>query len=223
MKLTFTGTANVGKSTLIEDFLKEWPMYKKADNSYREVAKKNPKVKLNQEGDEDSQKIIRDALIDQAQAYSRDENILFDRCVLDNLVYTLWLNSKGKVSDLFVEQQLPIVKESLALYDILFFIPLSAKYPIDIVPDEDGQRDLDPIFREEIDNIFKAVISNYYSLDKRVFWPKRDCPAVIEILGDRPTRVNMIKLYVTKDGKPYGEEDSLLKSEDNSQIRNILQ
>jgi len=210
MKIAFCGTSCVGKSTLINDFLKTWPNYALADKSYREKAKNNPKLKLNQAGDEESQVIIRDALIDQTQAYSRSQNILFDRCILDNIVYTMWLNYKGQISDLFVERQIPIVKETLKTYDIIFFIPMLAKYPIEIVPSEDGQRDTDPQFREEIDNLFKATLKDYYK-QKRTFFPYEDCPAVIEIFGSPQERIQMIKLYLNENGLPYGEEQSLIK------------
>ena len=216
MKICISGCQNIGKSTLIEEFLKQWPMYKKADNSYREIAKKNTKVKLNTEGDEESQAIIRDALIDQAINHTKDENVIFDRCVLDNLVYSLWLNAKGKVSDLFIEKQIPIFKESIKLYDIIFFIPKLKDYDIPIVPDKDGQRCLDPVFQEETDNIFKAIMMDYWKQDRRVFFPKEDCAAVIDIpVGPIQDRLNVIKLYVKNDGDCYQEEDSLLKDEKN--------
>jgi len=210
MKICISGTANQGKSTLIDDFIKTWPMYKKADNSYREVAKQNPAVKLNQEGNEKSQVIIRDALIDQATAHSKDENIIFDRCILDNFVYSMWLNAKGKVTDYFIEKQIPILHETLKLYDIIFFLPILDKYPIEIVEDEDGQRDLDPVFREEIDNLFKAIMADYWKRGRRTFFPSEDVPALIEIFGSREERIEMIKLYVNESGKPFGENDSLI-------------
>ena len=186
MKIAFSGTQCVGKSTLIEDFLKQWPMYKVAETSYRDKAKANPEIKLNQAGDEKSQEIIRDAIIDEVQAYSKDDKVIFDRCLFDNLAYTLWLNQKGKVSDDFVNQQIPIIREAFSLYDVIFFIPLTKHHEIEIVPSEDGQRDLDPVFRSEIDNIMKAIMSNYLDVKKRVFFPGEDCPAIIDhVFGDR--------------------------------------
>jgi len=212
------GAQNLGKSTLIEEMLKVWPSYKKADNSYREVAKNDPRVKLNQGGTEESQVIIRDALIDQAISHSKDENVIFDRCILDNFVYSLWLNAKGKVSDLFIEKQIPILKESLKFYDIIFFIPKLEHYDIPIVPDKDGQRALDPIFQSEIDNLFKAVMTDYWKQGNRTFFPNDDCPAVIDIpVGPIEDRINLIKLYVKPDGNCFGEEDSLLKDDPNFQ------
>jgi len=210
MKICFSGTQCVGKSTVVNDFLAQWPMYKKADNSYRDKVKANPKVKLNQNGNEDSQVVIRDALIDQVQMYSKYANIVFDRCIFDYIAYTLWLNAKGKVSDLFVEKQIPIIRETMKMYDIIFFIPILKNYPITIVPSKDGQRDLDPLFREEIDNIMKAVYKDYLN-KKRVFFPQEDCTGVLELFGSQQERIEMIKLYINPKGGLYGEQDSLLK------------
>ena len=53
----------------------------------------------NEDGDEESQKIILDCLVDQALESSKKDFVILDRCVLDNLAYTAWLNADGKVSD----------------------------------------------------------------------------------------------------------------------------
>jgi len=37
MRIAISGTANLGKSTLIKDFLQEWPMYGYEVNSYRNI------------------------------------------------------------------------------------------------------------------------------------------------------------------------------------------
>ena len=37
MRIAISGTACQGKSTLIEDFIKEWPSYQREKNDYREV------------------------------------------------------------------------------------------------------------------------------------------------------------------------------------------
>jgi len=211
MKIAFSGAQCVGKTTLIEDFLKQWPMYELAKNSYRNKAKEDPTVKLNQEGDEKSQEIIRDSIIDDAQSYSKDDKVIFDRCIFDNLAYSLWLNDKGKVSDNFINEQIPIIRESFSLYDIIFFIPITPLHDIPIVESEDGQRDLDPVFRSEIDHVMKAIVSNYSETDKRVFFPQEQCPAIIDhVFGDREQRIETIKFYVNDQGTFFGEEDSLL-------------
>ena len=111
------------------------------------------------------------------------------------------------MSDKLLDQQRILVRESLRLYDILFFLPITKVSPVDIK--DDGFRDVDPIFREEIDFIFKAFQETYHKGDGRIF-PKDDSPAVIEIYGNPEERIAMTKFYITEDGKGYGEDQSLL-------------
>ena len=78
MKIAFVGTQCNGKTTLIEKFLNNWPMYKRPEKTYRDIISEK-KIKLNQKGDEKSQRLILDALIDETQlaCASKDDNIVF--------------------------------------------------------------------------------------------------------------------------------------------------
>jgi predicted ATPase len=206
MKIAVIGTANTGKTTYVNDFLKKWPMYTSPAKSYREILKEK-NLPHSKDSTEDTQKLILDFLIDQATEFSKKDNVILDRCVLDCLAYTTWLCLNEKVSEKFLDQQRIIVRETLKLYDVLFFIPLTKAAPIDI--QDDGFRNTDPIFREEIDNIFKVFQESYHKGDGRVF-PKDDTPAVIEMFGSPEERIKMTEFYITEDGKAYGENDSLL-------------
>ena len=108
MKISVSGCQCIGKSTFINDFLNEWRMYKKSSHSYRQIIKEK-NLTINKEGTEEAQKIILNALVDEITENKDGKNVIFDRCVLDNLVYTLWLNSKNKVSDEFVKTSIKIV------------------------------------------------------------------------------------------------------------------
>lgn len=196
----------MGKTTFIQDFIKSWPMYKTSEKSYTDAIKSSG-LPYNENGSEKSQKVILDFLVDQAISYSKDENVILDRCVLDNLAYTTWLNLKGKVSDEFLEETRLITKETLKMYDILFFLPIS-KYN-NIPLEDNGIRSTDPIYREEIDNIFKAFQQSYLKSDGKIF-PTFDCPAMIELYGNREERIKLTSLYITKDGKIYGENESMI-------------
>jgi hypothetical protein len=196
----------MGKSTYIQDFLKEWPMYKTPEKTYRDVIKEKGLV-INEAGSEESQKIILDALVDQAIEYSKEDNVILDRCVLDNLAYTSWLNLNDKVSDKFLDESRLIVRETLKLYDILFFFPVSKFNNVPL--EQDGLRSTDPQYREEIDMLFKAFQQSYLSGDGRVF-PSSECPAFIELYGSREERIKLTSLYIDKDGKPYGDDQSLM-------------
>jgi predicted ATPase len=206
MKIAVIGTQCVGKSTYIKDFLKKWPMYKTPEKSYREMLKEK-NLPHSMEATPETQIAILNFLIDQATEYSKSENVILDRCVLDCLAYSSWLNLNGKLSDELLDQQRILVKETLKLYDVLLFLPMTSVSPVQI--QEDGFREIDPIFREEIDFIFKAFQESYHRADGRVF-PVDDTPPVIEIFGNPEERIAMTGFYIMEDGKGYGEDHSLL-------------
>ena len=79
MRIALMGAHCVGKTTLIEQFLKQWPMYKRPSKTYREIIKEK-QLSINKQGTKDSQKTILNALIDELQTASTsdDKFIIFD-------------------------------------------------------------------------------------------------------------------------------------------------
>jgi broad-specificity NMP kinase len=124
MKIAVCGTSCTGKTTYIQDFLKTWTNYKNPEKSYRNLIKEKS-LPHSTEGTEESQREILNSLVDQAIEHSKQDNIIYDRCVLDNLVYTSWLFLKEKVSEKFLEETRVLTRVTLKLYDIIFFIPLT--------------------------------------------------------------------------------------------------
>lgn len=212
MRILVTGSQCIGKSTFIKDFMKQWPMYVSPKRSYRQEAKTGG-IKLNRDGDIEGQKKIQKILLDQLEEYKDKPYVIFDRGPLDNLVYSIWLNIKkiGEVDDLFIEQSIAKFKKTVSTYDIIFFIPILKDYPVEIVSDD--QRDINPEFRKEVDNIFKGIIQTWHK-GKDTFFPKDDCPAIIDIFGTPEQRIEMAKLYVNPKGDMYTDEDSLISDVD---------
>jgi len=90
MRIAVIGSACQGKTTLINDFLKNWPGYSRSNESYRKLLKEE-EVKINKEVNQDGQWKILNCLIDDIQQTEKGDKIIFDRCPLDNLIYSLWL------------------------------------------------------------------------------------------------------------------------------------
>ena len=210
MRISICGTQCIGKSTFIKDFIAAWPTYKLSDRPRYTDLIKEKNLKLNEDGNEESQQIILNSVIDQVMYTPKESNTLFDRSVLDNLIYTMWLNAKGKVSDKFVTDSIKLVRESLVFYDILFFLPITKQSPVPFEPDVN--RSTSAEYRGEIDNIFKAVI-NQYNTGNKMYFPfdhKDGCPAIIEIYGNREQRIALTRMYLNDKGEQYGEDESLL-------------
>lgn len=207
-KIAVCGTACQGKSTLIRDMIKRWPQLTTPEKSYRDVIREKG-LTINKDGGEESQKIILDVLIDQAMADYGKQKIILDRCPLDNLVYSIWLNDKHpeRMSDEAVAKTITLVYQSMKFLDAIFFIPLTNVHKVLLVPDQ--LREVDPVYVEEIDNIFKAVINTQkLGIDK--FFPIQDCPPIIEVFGDRETRIKMLELYINDSCEFVDGDDSVM-------------
>ena len=204
MRIAISGTGNQGKSTLINDFLQEWPNFKTESSTYRAklVAEKLPHSKA---ATKDTQWKILNHMIDEMQTFGAEDNIIMDRCPIDNLIYSLWCFEKG-VGDIdkeFIDKCIPLVCESMRNLDIIFFIPITKAAPVAI--EEDGVRETDEVYIKEVDNIFKMIGAQHHENNGRnPFFPKDDAPGWIEVFGDRQTRVAMIKQYLDADGDLIG-------------------
>lgn len=208
MRIAVTGTQCIGKTTFIDDFIARWPMYKKPSRTYRDIIKEK-NLSLNREGNRESQFAVLDALCEQALSSADEKFCIHDRCVVDNVAYTLWLaaKEKGGVKAEDVTASIIQAQQAMKYYDVIFFLPISQMSPIPI--EERENRDIDETYRNEIDAILKTFNSDYLKKSGKIF-PAEDCPAVIEIFGNRRERLDLTALYIKPDGNPFGEEDGSL-------------
>jgi len=206
--ISVSGTQCIGKSTFIEDFILNWPMFKAPEKTYRDIIK-DKGLKINQETTKESQKLILDSIIEIMESYPRKENIIFDRSPLDNIVYSIWAyeKNKGNIDSEFVTECIQKSRQALQRLDIMFLIPISKQNDINL--EEKEQRDIDPEYRTEIDELFQGL-KRHKEAGDNVFFVKDDSPPIIEIFGSRQERIEIAKLYLKDDGSFYGEEESLL-------------
>lgn len=222
MRIAISGTACQGKSTLIKDFLKEWDMYTTPEKTYRDYLTEN-NLPHSKETTKDTQWNILNFMVDTLQQYSKGDKVIFDRCPLDNMVYSLWAHEKDN-SDLdsdFIKKCIPVVRESLRFLDVIFFIPITKAAPIKIV--EDDLRDTDKEFITEIDNIFKGIERQYLEGQKASpFLPNEECPAIVEVFGIREHRLHMMRQYIDAEGDLLGENSSSILGEEILDMEQIL-
>jgi len=199
MRIAISGTACQGKSTLIKDFLEKWPSYKTLEKSYRDIIAEQG-LDHSSTTNKDTQWAILNFMIDELQKTKKDDKIIFDRCPLDNIVYSIWSEAKkdSDVDEEFIKKCMPLVRESLRFLDIIFFTPITKVAPVELV--EDDLRDTNKQYIEEIDNIFKAVHRDYSNNPKSTFFVEEDRPAIIEVFGNRKERIELINLYLDNDG-----------------------
>jgi predicted ATPase len=221
MRLAISGSACQGKSTLVDDILRNWPSYKRSEESYRVLLKKE-QIKINKEVNQDGQWKILNCLIDDVQKTKKGDKIIFDRCPLDNLIYSLWAEDKSS-SDIdknFISKCIPLVQESMKYIDIVFFLPITKVAPVSIKEKKD--REIDTLFIKEIDNIFKAITYNLMVNGECAFMAKDDRPPIIEIFGSPEQRIEIIKLYLNRDGDLIDDQASVLNPENLNQMEALL-
>jgi len=220
MRIAVIGTACQGKTTFINDFKKEWPMYTVVESSYRKKIKDG---KHSKNATKEMQWEILNCLIDDLQKNSeKGSKVIFDRCPLDNIVYSLWGNehNKEEFDDKFIEKCIPLVRESMRLLDILFFIPITKAAPIKVEQKEN--RETDEVYIKEIDLIFKAICHQLTKTGVSTFFPKDDSPGIVEIFGKPEERIQLARYYLNAEGNLIGEEASVLNTLDENTIRDLL-
>lgn len=177
MRLAVIGPQNTGKTTFVQDFVQAFPHYITPKETYRDVINKH-NLEINQKTSEKSQLEIRDFIFNQIKNF-QGENVIFDRSLLDNYVYSLARYHQGKMKKSFLDATRKMMYVSLTHIDRLIFIPTSVG--VGLV--DDKTRDTDRLY---IDHINKLFLEEILELVR-----KSPIPVWI-ISGDRQTRIKSI-------------------------------
>jgi len=207
MRISFSGAANTGKTTLIKNFLSIWTQYTTPEKTYRSLLEEE-NLSHSSATTADTQWKILNFMVDQLQTFNKESKVVFDRCPLDNLVYTLWAFEKGieGFDREFVDKCITITKESMRHLDIIFLLENDGTIKIE----DDGTRDTDPTFITETENIFKALFAQYeQNYDADIFFPKNDSPGLIVLPTNPQQRIDIISEYIDPNGEIYGDEHSI--------------
>lgn len=216
MRIAFSGAACTGKTTTLNAFLQKWPQYKIPQPSYRSLITENNHSKKT------TKKLQLDILtfmIEQQEKYTAHDKVVYDRCPIDNLVYTMWAYDKDKkgFTDKTVRESISLVTKGMRTLDIIFYMTRDDMGAIE----DNNKRETDPDYIQETDNIFRAI-AKQYTEGKCAFFPPNDSPALIELKGTVEERISDIAMYVTEDGNMYGEEQSLINTEEVQKMENLL-
>ena len=214
MRIAISGTACQGKTTLLNDFLETYKTYKTPDTSYRQVIVDDNHSK---QTDVETQWKILDFMSEQLTGYHSGDDVIFDRCPLDNLVYSLWCYERGVdgFDKSYIDKTIALFRETMKLLDIIFFIPITRVSTVEI--EGDKQRETDAQYIKEIDNLFKAMYQQWLQPES-TFFEKDDRPAIIEIFGSPLERMHMIKLYVDPETGDSIDEEGILNPEEMQDI-----
>jgi thymidylate kinase len=152
MRIAVVGAQNVGKTTFIKDFVSKFPNYSTPSVSYRDVVKEKG-LKINQETNAESQAAIMDFIYNLITG-NKLENVIFDRCIIDNYVYSHCAYLKGNISKEFIDLSKQKMLDHLKYLDIVVFIPVSLN--VNLEPDQ--LRDTDINFVDLVNKTFVEVL-----------------------------------------------------------------
>ena len=220
MRISFSGAANTGKTTLIKNFLSVWPQYTTSEKTYRSLLEEE-NLPHSSATTSDTQWKILNFMVDQLQTFTKKTKVVVDRCPLDNLVYTLWAFEKGieGFNREFVDKCIKITKESMRHLDIIFILENDGSIKIE----DDGTRDTNPTFISETENIFKALFAQYeQNYDADIFFPKDDSPGLIVLPTNPQQRIDIISQYIDPSGEIYGDEHSIFNPEKLDELETLV-
>ncbi len=221
MRVSISGCANSGKTTLINAFKKRWPMYSSPSKTYRDIIKEK-NLSHSSNSNEETQLTILDWMMSELKNYPKGSKVIYDRCPWDNLAYCLQGNSNGKVSDEVTAATISFVKESMKDIDLIFW--LKRNPAIKIVADD--LRDADDEYINQTDQIFQELFNQYMeNLELDVFYPKEDCPAIIcidESFLSVDDRLMFIGEFIDYKGDLIEDETSILDPSNVEMLEQIL-
>lgn len=186
MRIAVSGTHFIGKSTLIDDFIKKYPQYRSTIEPYYQLLDEKS-MTPSLEPDLDSILEQLDYSIDQLHEHGSEENIIFDRCPVDFIAYAMCALEQDEV-DIYeteIAERFLDVKKALNNLDLIVFLPITKEHIIDYTEEN-------PAYRKAADKCFKTI----YRDDIYDIFPRYGHPKVIELWGDRSTRIKKLASYL---------------------------
>lgn len=157
MLVSLTGAQSTGKSTLLEACCKH--DHFRNYHCVREVTRKVKRerlVDINEAGSNVTQLFI---LNEHLNNHFLSNDTILDRCIIDGMVYTEYLESTGQVDYWVTIYATHLFKELVSKLDYVFYTD-----PVDVKLIDDGERSMNIEFRNDIIKRFDKwldVASNY--------------------------------------------------------------
>lgn len=151
-KIVLIGTHGVGKTTLLNDFHATHPEISVKNELIREIAKKDPTIKVNEDGDIRSQSIFFDAYMKEMMS---EEEFIIDRGALDVVTYTGKVCERVGEFDEYQRQMKELVDLHEKYNDQITYVYIPPM--IDLVGDE--VRSDNAKYQKEIDDFLMNTIA----------------------------------------------------------------
>ncbi len=194
MRIAISGSHSLGKSTVVNDWVAQFPGFTREEEPFRALALHGPYEILFRDASTKLHNGIQLYYnISRIHRYARfTDDVIFDRAPVDYLAYSQYTANKRTtdIDDAFVASMVPAVRESLDHLDLLAFVPKSAAWPVEM--EADGVRPIDHEYRDEVDAIFKQI----YRDGRYGVMPKANRPLLVELVGSRQQRVEQLQAAI---------------------------
>ena len=189
MIFSFTGAQSTGKTTLLNHLHKcngDYPF--EFIPEVTRLVMRNYEMPINEKGDDLTQLLImtehvRNVFKHKADRIIRGTHMIFDRCALDGIVYSVWLLKNGKISRECYNACSLIYKKLQDQYDVIFYTS-----PDDVKLVDDGERSIDKGFRNDILELFDVYMTG----------PQRVGAEIVELKGTVKERLETVKSTLAK-------------------------
>ena len=181
MIVSFTGAQSTGKTTLLNHLVDKNPYVTFVEEVTRRV-KRLYDVPINEDGGDVTQFLIMADHVQNLFSKDKSDVTVFDRCAVDGVVYTRWLQLQGMVSAEVYSACCKIYDAIIDQYDVIFYTD-----PADVKLVDDGERSVNVDFRNDIIKLFNDKLEG---LDN-----------VVVLSGSVEERLNTVKKTVEGLGK----------------------
>ena len=187
MRIAISGSHSLGKSTFVADFLKKHPDYAFEQEPYRALLHQH-KILFAEDQRRCDINVQLDYCIGRVNSHPAGSNVIFDRCPVDYIPYADYTAHFGHtdIDQEFVQSLYSKIRASLVNLDLIVFTPISVEHPIEL--EDDGHRPIHHAYRNWVDAAFKKL----YREQLHTIFPPNKQPKLIEIWGDRETRLKKI-------------------------------
>ena len=190
MRIAISGSHSLGKSTLVWDWIKRHPQYTREEEPFRALDGEMYDIRFRQESNRLHNGIQMYYNASRVNLYSSiNDCVIFDRAPVDYIAYSQYTADKKTtdIDDAFVDAMVPRVKETLQRLDLVVFIPMTNRWPVEM--EDDGIRPVDLPYRAEVDAIFKQI----YRDERFLVMPNKNRPKLIELWGSREQRLDQLQ------------------------------
>ena len=124
MRIAISGTHCIGKSTLIDEFLRAHPGFVHEPEPYTVLVEDFGEEFSEEPNVEDFQRQL-EFNVERLKHHTREARVIYERCPIDFLAYIAALDTKS------AESVLDQVIEGMQHLDLIVYLPLDHNYPIE--------------------------------------------------------------------------------------------